>query len=82
MGDLRQLTKEEQERAIALLQREKDNKAKEKARMADPAYKAKVKEAGQRASAKNALMLGKAVAAGITVTKEEIDHYLAEKAKK
>jgi hypothetical protein len=82
MGDLRQLSKEEQERAIALLQREKETKAKEKARMADPAYKAKVQEASKRATAKTSILVAKAIAAGITVTPEEIDAHIASKAKK
>jgi len=82
MADLKQLTREEQERALALLLREKENKAKEKARMADPAYKAKMQESSKRATAKTAILVSKAIAAGITVTPAEIDAYVASKAKK
>ena len=82
MANMNELSKEDKERALALLLREKENKAKEKARMSDPTYKAKVQEASRKATAKTAILVAKAKAAGITVTDKEVDDYLASKAKK
>lgn len=82
MANINELSKEDKERALMLLQREKENKAKEKIRMSDPAYKAKMQEASKRATARTNLFVAKAKAQGITVTDAEIDTYLASKAKK
>lgn len=81
MGDMNQLSKEDKERALALLLREKEKKAKEKARMSDPAYKEKVQAAAKRSAARQTILIAKAKAQGIVVTDAEVDDYIAKKAK-
>jgi len=80
--DVTKLSKEDRERALVLLEREKAMKAKDKARMADPVYRAKVAEASKKATARMALTLQKAKAAGITVSDAEVETYLKNRAKK
>ena len=64
-------------RGLALLEKADAAKAKEKAKMQDPAYKAKMQLAGQKVLAYQKLMLEKAKKAGITVSTEEVEKYLA-----
>ena len=79
MADFDKMSKEDRERAAMLLQRERDMKAKERAKMADPAYKAKMQYASKVATTKTNLILAKAKAAGIVVTDKEVAAALAAK---
>lgn len=73
------ISQEEYDKAMAILQKQKEQREKEKLRAQDPAVKAKAAEQSKRYTAKNTLMIRKAVAAGIIVTDAEIDAELAKK---
>jgi len=79
MADFSKMTDADRERAAMLLQKEKEQKAKEKARMSDPVYKAKITYAGKVASMRTTLILAKAKAANIVVTDKEVEAALAAK---
>ena len=74
------ISQEDIQKGLAMLAKAKDQKAKDKVKMQDPAYKAKMQKAGQKALAYQRLMIAKAKKAGITVTTEEIEADLAAKA--
>ena len=72
------------ERAMGILDKEDETKAKRKAysdkRRNDPVFMEKQREAYKRRNAKARLLMQKALEAGISVSDAEIDTYLAEKA--
>lgn len=72
-------SQEDVEKALGLLEQNKRAKAKEEAKKNDPAYREKLKEQGRRAGARQAIMLQKARDAGITVSQNEIEAYVASK---
>jgi len=63
-------------RGLELLAKADAAKAKEKAKMQDPAYKAKMQLAGQKTLAYQKLMIEKAKKAGIQVSTIEVETYL------
>lgn len=72
--DVKKASKEEIEEALKLLAKVREQKAKEKAKLSDPAYKAKIAAADLSRRVKNDLWLKKAVNAGIPApTEAEIE---------
>ena len=72
--DASKASKEDIEKGLAMLQRAKDQRAKQKEKMkSDPAAKARVAERYLKLRLKNNLLLKKALKAGITVSDKEID---------
>lgn len=85
--NINQLSKEERDRALQLLQKDKERKEKIKrgeiktrkwAEMTDE-QKARAREASRRREAKRTLLCQKAEAKGITVSNKEIEDYLNKK---
>lgn len=88
--NMKDLSKEERERALHLLQKDAERREKIKrgeiktrkwSEMTDE-QKEKAREASRRREAKRTLLCQKAEAAGITVSDDEVAKYLKEKAKK
>lgn len=85
--NINQLSKEERDRALQLLQKDKERKEKIKrgeiktrkwAEMTDE-QKARAREASRRREAKRTLLCQKAEDNGITVSDKEIEDYLNKK---
>ena len=73
-----EVDQEEVARAMALLTRTKEQRAKQRDKQKnDPEAKAKSDERAKRLRVKNTILCQKAVTAGIVVTPEEIDAYIA-----
>jgi hypothetical protein len=76
--DVKKASREEIEEALKLLAKVREQKAKEKAKMSDPAYKAKVAATDLVRRVKNELWLKKAVNAGVPAPSDaEVDKEIA-----
>lgn len=76
-----EVAQSEIEKALALLERQKEQRAKQADKVKNnPELKAKADERARRLRAKNTILCRKAVAAGITVSEAEVDAYIAENA--
>ena len=72
------VSQEEVEKALALLESQKQQRAKQRENIKNnPEAKAKADARALRLRVKNTILQRKAVAAGITVSDKEIDEYLA-----
>lgn len=72
------LTQEDIDKAAKILEQQKNQRAKQQERVKNnPEAKAKADLRAKRLRVKNTLLIHKAVAAGITVSDQEIDDYIA-----
>lgn len=70
-------TEEEIQKGLAALQRQRDQSKRWREKSKSPEYAAKAKLQGARRRVAQSLLIAKAKAAGIKVTKEEVDRALA-----
>lgn len=75
----KEIAQSEIDKALALLEKQKEQRAKyaERNKQKTPEQVEKEKANYRRNAAKNRLLVKKAIAAGITVSEKEIDEYLA-----